>query len=106
MASTLPQSKDKLVLITGATGYVASRAANDFLEAGFSVRGTSRSLKSAQALLSFFSAYVDAGRFSIVEVPDITVPGAFDEAVKGMPIISHYPFYPPSTPSNHPQTSP
>jgi hypothetical protein len=27
--------------------------------------------------------YAEAGKFTVTEVPDITVDGAFDEAVKG-----------------------
>jgi nucleoside-diphosphate-sugar epimerase len=71
------------VLITGANGYIASVTVGAFLDAGYSVRGTVRSLKSAQGLLKSLQSQVDAERLEIVEVPDITVEGAFDEAVKG-----------------------
>lgn len=36
-----------------------------------------------------FKSYASAGRFSIVQVPDITLPGAFDDAVRGCHAIAH-----------------
>jgi nucleoside-diphosphate-sugar epimerase len=77
------------VLITGSNGYIASVTVNAFLEAGYSVCGTVRSLNSAKALLEKLKSYVDAGKLEFVIVPDITVPGAFDEAVKGVDAIVH-----------------
>jgi len=75
------------VLISGINGYIASRTAETFLEAGYSVRGTVRSLSSAKGLQDVLKDYVEAGKLSVVEVPDIIKDGAFDEAVKG---ISHF----------------
>ena len=83
MGSTIPSPNNKLVLMSGVNGYIASKTAEAFLEAGFNVRGTSRFIKSTHALAAALFPYVDAGRFSVVEVPDITTPGAFDDAVKG-----------------------
>lgn len=80
----LPKSKNELVVISGVNGYIASQTAKSFLDAGYSVRGTARSLASASNLIRALQLYVDAGRFEVVEVKDIVVPGAFDEAVKGM----------------------
>jgi nucleoside-diphosphate-sugar epimerase len=71
------------VLITGSNGYIASHVVGSFLDAGFSVRGTVRSLNSAKGLQQVLRSYVDSGKLTFVEVPDITVAGAFDEAVKG-----------------------
>jgi nucleoside-diphosphate-sugar epimerase len=73
------------VLISGINGYIASRTAETLLEAGYSIRGTVRSLSSAKGLQHVFKVYVEAGKLSVVEVPDITKNGAFDEAVKGTP---------------------
>jgi nucleoside-diphosphate-sugar epimerase len=74
-------SSNGLVLVTGANGYIAARTVEAFLQAGYSVRGSVRSKKSATELVEALSEY--ASRLEIAEVPDITVPGAFDEAVKG-----------------------
>ncbi|KAF2664579.1 NAD(P)-binding protein [Microthyrium microscopicum] len=77
------------VLITGSNGYIASHVVGQFLDAGFSVRGTVRSLNSAKGLQEVLKSYVDSGALTFVEVPDITVEGAFDEAVKGVYAIVH-----------------
>ena len=77
-------SNKGLVLVTGVNGYIASVTVGAFLDAGYSVRGTVRRIDSAKALQEKLKSYVDAGKFEVVEVLDITVEGAFDEAVKGM----------------------
>ncbi|KAH8586406.1 putative NAD dependent epimerase/dehydratase [Bisporella sp. PMI_857] len=85
----LPTSKNQAVLITGVNGYIASRTAEAFLNEGYNVRGTVRNKNSAAGLLEVLEPFVTAGRLEIVEVKDITIPGAFDEAVKGVHAIIH-----------------
>jgi nucleoside-diphosphate-sugar epimerase len=80
---TLPVPKNQLVLISGVNGFIAAQTVKSFLNAGYSVRGTVRSKSSAEGLLSTLRHYVKAGRLEIVEVKDITQPGAFDTAVQG-----------------------
>ena len=73
-----------VVLITGINGYIAAHAAAAFLEAGYSVRGTLRVRNSmTDKLLEILGEYGRPEAVEIVEVPDITVPGVFNEAVKG-----------------------
>ena len=84
--ASLPPSNDKLVLISGINGYIASSIGMQLLEKGYSIRGTARSAKSTQALVEGpYAQYAHASpsRVQILEVPDMTVDGAFDEAVKG-----------------------
>jgi len=75
------------VLVTGANGYLAVWVVKKYLEAGYSVRGTVRSLSKSTFLTEKFSNYGD--RFELVAVEDITKDGAFDEAVKGVDVIAH-----------------
>ena len=89
----------KIVLITGINGYIASHIGLILLQKGYSVRGTSRSASAAHRLLSLpsspphateagpFHAY--ATQYQHVLVPDITLPGAFDDAVRGVYSIIH-----------------
>jgi nucleoside-diphosphate-sugar epimerase len=84
-SSSLPASNGKTILITGITGYIASTIGMLALSKGYSIRVTSRSESNVAALREGpYKPYVS--RVSIVEVPDITVPGAFDSAVKGTPL--------------------
>jgi nucleoside-diphosphate-sugar epimerase len=71
-----------LILVTGANGFVASAAVKVFLERGYSVRGTVRSVAKHQ--LSYFGP-----NFSLAEVPDMNADGAFDEAIKGVDGVAH-----------------
>jgi nucleoside-diphosphate-sugar epimerase len=75
------------VLVTGANGYLATWVVKSYLEAGYSVRGTVRSLSRSAFLRDRFGHYGD--RFELVVVEDITREGAFDEAVKGVDAIAH-----------------
>lgn len=69
------------VLVTGANGYIAGRTVEAFLKAGYAVRGTVRALGSAAEVAAALSEYAD--KLEFVSVPDITAPGAFDEAING-----------------------
>lgn len=72
------------VLLTGVNGYIGAVTAKAYLDDGYSVRGTSRSKeRTLKQLGEALKTYIDEGRFDVYEVPDIEVPGAFDEAVKG-----------------------
>lgn len=89
----IPSSNNKTVLITGINGYIASVLGSHLLQAGYSIRGTTRRISSAEPLLKGpYAPYID--RVKIYEVPDMTVSGAFDEAVKGKSQLPHSPYLP------------
>ncbi|KAJ2981481.1 hypothetical protein NQ176_g1994 [Zarea fungicola] len=78
-----------LVLITGATGMIGFRTLVELLHAGYRARiavrkeadfGKIKSLKPMAAFLSNVESVV---------VPDITAPGAYDDAVKGVKYVIH-----------------
>ncbi|KAI9168001.1 Aldehyde reductase 2 [Paramyrothecium foliicola] len=82
--------KDSWVLITGATGFVASQLVRQFLERGYKVRGTVRDLEAASWLTEgIFKPYVDQDRLELALVPDLATEHAFDDAVKGVSAIAH-----------------
>ncbi|KAK6341498.1 hypothetical protein TWF696_008570 [Orbilia brochopaga] len=83
-------SQKPIALVTGITGYIAGWVAKYFLDAGYTVRGTTRSKASAQPLIDvLLSQDHTASDIQIYEVADITVPGAFDLAVKDVAVIAH-----------------
>ena len=87
---SVPPGNGRIVLITGINGYIASVLGLHVLSKGYSLKGTSRSRNSAAALLDH--AYKDyASCIEIFEVLDITVPGAFGEAVADMPSFRSQP---------------
>lgn len=72
-----------LVLITGATGHVGSRTLLHVLQAGYDVRVAVRSKSKAAFVLSRpqIQALNPGRRLTFTVVPDITAPGAYDDAV-------------------------
>ncbi|TDZ40080.1 putative uncharacterized oxidoreductase [Colletotrichum spinosum] len=78
-----------LALVTGANGFIGARTVEAFLEAGFSVRAATRSASSAAGLLAALPQYAKTDQLSTVQVPDITVAGAFDEAVRDVSAVAH-----------------
>ncbi|EWY85766.1 hypothetical protein FOYG_12874 [Fusarium oxysporum NRRL 32931] len=73
-----------LILITGANGYMASVAVHVFLQRGYRVRGTVRSITANTWMKTFFGS-----NFELVRIPDISTPGAFDEALKDVNGVVH-----------------
>ncbi|KAI0056651.1 NAD(P)-binding protein [Artomyces pyxidatus] len=82
-----PVHSPATVLVTGANGFVGAWVVRDFLEAGYTVRGTVRSENKGAHLRTQFSAFDE--RFKVAVVEDITLDGAFDDAVDGIDLIVH-----------------
>ncbi|RMX90014.1 hypothetical protein D0869_00441 [Hortaea werneckii] len=87
MSATIP--KGSTVLVTGVTGFIASHVADQLLQAGYHVRGTSRSKDKADWMVQLFSSKYGENRFEVYEVPDMMADTAFDESVKGVAGIAH-----------------
>jgi nucleoside-diphosphate-sugar epimerase len=79
---------DSIVLVTGANGLIASWVAEKFLEAGYRVRGTVRSVSRCSWMEPFFADRHGPGRFEIVELSDYAAPGAWDSVIKGVASIA------------------
>ncbi|KAI1345408.1 hypothetical protein F5Y01DRAFT_300629 [Xylaria sp. FL0043] len=75
---------DSIILVTGANGLVGSWVADKFLEAGYRVRGTVRSVPRCSWMEPFFADRYGPGRFELIEVPDFGAPTAWDNAVSGV----------------------
>ncbi|KLU85178.1 hypothetical protein MAPG_04208 [Magnaporthiopsis poae ATCC 64411] len=94
-------SRSELVLITGATGHVGSATLLHLLRAGYMVRAAVRSedkatkilarprIQQALAANSHIEAITGRSQLSFVVVPDITAPGAYDEAARGTTLVIH-----------------
>lgn len=105
----MESNSQELVLITGATGHVGSTTLTHLLRAGYNVRAVVRSeSKSAQLLArsaiqkaikqsrrrsnkfrSQLTTTATSSQLEFVVVPDISAPGAYDEAVVGATLIVH-----------------
>ena len=73
------------ILVTGASGFIATHIVAEFLAFGYKVRGTSRSYAKAEMTSKLFSS----SDYEPVIVSDISAPGAFQSAIKGCSAIVH-----------------
>jgi uncharacterized protein YbjT (DUF2867 family) len=79
-----------LVLVTGASGFIATHIVDQLLLAGYHVRGTVRSKEQIVWTTELFAERHGVGKFSAVIVSDMSEQGAFDDAVQGNLPISIY----------------
>ena len=76
------------VLVTGATGFIASRIVEQLLAAGYLVRGTVRSLKKPRDVDRLRTLPFAAERLELVEA-DLTHLGSFDTPAAGCGAVIH-----------------
>ncbi|KAI0003439.1 NAD(P)-binding protein [Xylariaceae sp. FL0662B] len=77
------------ILITGFNGYLAGRAAEAALKAGYNVRGTVRNVGAGNKVKNALAELGYHGGVEVVHVPDMTTAGAFDEAAAGCSAVLH-----------------
>ncbi|MEM9572420.1 MAG: aldehyde reductase [Pseudomonadota bacterium] len=77
------------VLVTGATGFIASHTILALINKGYQVRGTARSASKADKLNATLSAY--AGKPIEIELvsADLTKDDGWDEAMEGVTYLQH-----------------
>ncbi|RIJ24220.1 aldehyde reductase [Henriciella barbarensis] len=77
------------VLVTGATGFIASHLILQLIERGYEVRGTARSTDKAARLNQILSDY--AGKPVAIEIvaADLNKDEGWAEAVKGVDFVQH-----------------
>ncbi|RYN45659.1 hypothetical protein AA0118_g12782 [Alternaria tenuissima] len=73
-----------LIFITGATGFVGFAALTDALQQGYTARVSVRQAAQIDKIKEhdFVKPFVQKGAVQFAVVPDITIPGAFDQALK------------------------
>ncbi|KAF3021414.1 hypothetical protein E8E14_003964 [Neopestalotiopsis sp. 37M] len=77
------------VLVTGGNGLIASHIVDQFLAAGYRVRATVRTPSKCAWMEPLFAGRHGSGRLELCQVADISAPGAWDEAVRGVAAIAH-----------------
>lgn len=87
MPKTIDSSKP--ILVTGASGFIASRIVKDLLDKGLHVRGTVRSLAKREKY-SFLEkiAAEGTGKLELFEA-DLLKQGSFAEAMAGCELVMH-----------------
>ncbi|PYI00319.1 NAD(P)-binding protein [Aspergillus sclerotiicarbonarius CBS 121057] len=77
------------VLVTGINGLVGSHVADQLLAHGYRVRGTVRNVQRCAWVGDLFRRKYGDDAFQLVQVEDLLLPGAFDEAIKGVSGVVH-----------------
>ncbi len=78
----------KTVLVTGISGFIAKQVALAFLEAGYQVRGTLRSMSKADQVRATLARHADASAVTFHEA-DLLADGGWNEAVAGVDCVAH-----------------
>jgi nucleoside-diphosphate-sugar epimerase len=82
-------TRNTIVLVTGATGYIASRCVLDLLEQGYQVRGTVRNLNKADELKKWLAPHTEnLDQLTVVEA-DLGRDEGWDEAMRGCKYVLH-----------------
>lgn len=76
-----------VVFITGSTGFIGAQVTLAALRAGYNVRLSVRRSSQTTALRQAFDEFAD--KLDFVDVPDYTVAGAFDSALKDVHHVIH-----------------
>lgn len=71
------------IVVTGCSGFIGSHVADQVINAGYKVRGTSRDANKNKWLKDYFDNKHGEGKFELVSVPDLTKDNAFEDVVKG-----------------------
>ena len=79
----------KLVLVTGATGFIGYRTLIETLKAGYHARAAVRNETGIQKIKAAASTQPYLNQLSFVLVPDILQEDAYHEAVQGVDYIIH-----------------
>ncbi|KAL5335542.1 hypothetical protein BJX70DRAFT_401446 [Aspergillus crustosus] len=78
------------ILVTGASGFLASHICLQLLARGFKVRGTVRDpAQSSWLLEGRFKPYASTGAIELISVPHLGASRAYDDAIKGVAAIIH-----------------
>ncbi len=78
----------RTVLVTGISGFIAKHVALAFLQAGYEVRGTVRSLAKADAVRDTLARHADASKVTFVEA-DLMADAGWEAAVAGVDAVAH-----------------
>ncbi|KIW16563.1 hypothetical protein PV08_03751 [Exophiala spinifera] len=80
---------DKLILLTGGTGHIGFRTLVEALSKGYHVRAAVRSESKTTQIRTAKSVQPFLEQLEFTIVPDITKPGAFDDAMRSVNYVVH-----------------
>ncbi|KAJ4299638.1 hypothetical protein N0V90_004884 [Kalmusia sp. IMI 367209] len=80
-----------LILVTAGNGYIASNIVDQCLAYGYAVRTTVRSKERSTWMTREFQSRHPNAQLEVVEIADLSQPGCYDTALKGVSAMIHTP---------------
>lgn len=80
---TLALEAGTTIFVTGVNGLIGSHITDQLLERGYNVRGAVRNAKKHQYLVDYFSEKHKDAKLELVNVPDMTIEGCYDNFTQG-----------------------
>jgi uncharacterized protein YbjT (DUF2867 family) len=80
--------KGSWVLVTGATGYLATHLIHEFFVLDYKVKKSARNTQKADHTRKLFVQH-GSSNYDCTVVPNMATDGAFEEAVKGASAVVH-----------------
>ncbi|KAF1841928.1 NAD(P)-binding protein [Cucurbitaria berberidis CBS 394.84] len=77
------------VFVTGVNGLIGSHIVDQLLKRGYHVRGAVRNVEKNKWLADYFKGRYDAVKLDLVEVPDMTLEGCYDDVLQGIDGFIH-----------------
>jgi nucleoside-diphosphate-sugar epimerase len=71
------------IFVTGVNGLIGSYVVEELLSRKYNVRGAVRDVKKVGWLKEYFDGKYDDARLELVEVPDMTADGCYDDLLEG-----------------------
>src|SRR5664279_781628 len=84
-----PNPSSTTVLVSGATGYIATHCILQLLEQGYKVRGTIRNLSREEQLRKALAEHVDADKRLEFVVADLLKDDGWEAALRGCDYVLH-----------------
>jgi len=81
-------AEPKLVLVTGASGFIGTHCLIQLLEKGYRVRGTLRSMDRSDSIREIVGKHAKTDKLDFVEC-DLTADSGWDQAMQGCSYVLH-----------------
>lgn len=82
-------TKKPRALVTGASGFLATKIILILLDRGYQVVGALRSSEKAEAWRQLYPQHSGKDQIEFSIVPDMQQDGAYDDAVQGVDVVFH-----------------
>ena len=80
------------IFVTGVNGLIGSHIADLLLKRGYNVRGAVRGVAKNKWVAEYFNERNEAVKLDLVDVPDMTAEGCYDDVLEGKTVTFRFGF--------------